>query len=355
MFSFEGHQMKNKKKESAISDKNSDSAPKTPYVFLSHDTRDAEVAELFAKLLASVTAGVLKCFRSSDKRGTQGIEYGVEWFPELMKRLKEASDVVCILTENSVNRPWILFEAGVAKGKLDTPILGLALGIPLGTANTGPFAQFQNSDDEEDSLVKLVTQLVRKIPGAEPDDAVVRQQVKTFKIKVIELLKKKPEKTKTAKEEPASVVKLFEEIKVMFNDLPARLDVSGLPQKRRRFKNIPAHLMDEIIFMGHKRNPLAAFILSLSLMRDEMPWVYDYGQELIRAAYRGDANEIKDVMHTFHEILEMTTHGPIARDLSGERCEYSSLMEICDRLHRMVEDVPMYILRHSKGKKLLAE
>lgn len=347
--------MKSKKKESAISDNNSDSAPKTPYVFLSHDTRDAEVAELFAKLLASVTAGVLKCFRSSDKRGTQGIEYGVEWFPELMKRLKEASDVVCILTENSVNRPWILFEAGVAKGKLDTPILGLALGIPLGTANTGPFAQFQNSDDEEDSLVKLVTQLVRKIPGAEPDDAVVRQQVNAFKIKVVELLKKKPEKSKVAKEEPATVVKLFEEIKVMFNDLPARLDVSGLPMKRRRFKNIPIHLMDEIIFMGHKRNPLAAFILSLSLLRDEMPWVYDYGQELIRSAYRGDANELKDVVRTFHEILEMSTHGPVARDISGERCEYSSLMEICDRLHRMVEDVPMFILRHSKGKKFLAE
>lgn len=76
--------MKSKRKGSHISNKSSDSEPKTPYVFLSHDTRDAEIAELFSKLLASVTAGVLKCFRSSDKRGTQGIEYGVEWFPELI-------------------------------------------------------------------------------------------------------------------------------------------------------------------------------------------------------------------------------------------------------------------------------
>ena len=80
-----------------------DSKPKSPYIFLSHDTRDADLAEAFSKLLSSVTAGVLKCFRSSDKRGVQGIEYGVEWFPELMKRLQEASDVVCLLTENSVS------------------------------------------------------------------------------------------------------------------------------------------------------------------------------------------------------------------------------------------------------------
>src|SRR5690349_9096002 len=91
---------------------------KQSLVFISHDTRDAEIAEAFSKLLSSVSAGVLKSFRSSDRKGTQGIEYGVEWFPEIMKKLDEASDIVCLLTQTSVERPWILYEAGVAKGKL---------------------------------------------------------------------------------------------------------------------------------------------------------------------------------------------------------------------------------------------
>lgn len=110
-----------------------------PLVFISHDTRDAELAEAFSKLLSSVSAGVLKSFRSSDKRGNQGIAYGVEWYPEIMKKLNEASDVVALLTHHSVDRPWILYEAGVAKGKLDTPLLGIAIGIPLNKANNGPF------------------------------------------------------------------------------------------------------------------------------------------------------------------------------------------------------------------------
>ncbi|MFM2397867.1 MAG: hypothetical protein RL341_24, partial [Pseudomonadota bacterium] len=137
-------------------------------VFVSHDSRDAEIAEAFSRLLSSVSAGVLKSFRSSDKKGNQGIEYGIEWYPEIMKKLGTASDVVCLLTPNSMNRPWILFEAGVAKGKLDTPVHGIALGIPLSSAATGPFAQFQNLDDDEDSLTGLVMQLVGRIPNAEP-------------------------------------------------------------------------------------------------------------------------------------------------------------------------------------------
>lgn len=59
-----------------------------------------------------------------------------------MKKLDDASDVVCLLTKHSVDRPWILYEAGVAKGKLNTKLLGVSIGIPLNIANNGPFAQF---------------------------------------------------------------------------------------------------------------------------------------------------------------------------------------------------------------------
>ena len=41
-----------------------------PLVFISHDSRDAEFAEAFSKLLSSVSAGVLKSFRSSDRKGS---------------------------------------------------------------------------------------------------------------------------------------------------------------------------------------------------------------------------------------------------------------------------------------------
>jgi len=101
------------------------SAAVGPLVFISHDNRDAELAEALSKLLKSVSAGMIKTFRSSDKKGTEGIDFGDEWYKRLMAKLQLTTDVICLFTENSLDRPWILFEAGVAKGKLNTPVIGI--------------------------------------------------------------------------------------------------------------------------------------------------------------------------------------------------------------------------------------
>lgn len=49
-------------------------------VFVSHDNRDADLAEAFGNLLADVSGGTLKSFRSTDKRENAGIGFGVEWY-----------------------------------------------------------------------------------------------------------------------------------------------------------------------------------------------------------------------------------------------------------------------------------
>src|SRR5713226_472947 len=157
------------------------SGSSAPLVFISHDGRDAELAEAFSKLLKSVSAGMIKTFRSSDKKGTEGIDFGDEWYKRLMTKLQSTSDVVCLFTERSLDRPWILFEAGVAKGKLNTPVVGVALGVPLSRVNAGPFYQFQNMYDTEGDLTKLVNQLARRVPGLELDVDVVKVQVAAFK------------------------------------------------------------------------------------------------------------------------------------------------------------------------------
>jgi hypothetical protein len=163
-----------------------------PLVFISHDTRDADIAEAFADLLQDASGGVLRSFRSSDRKGTSGIEFGAEWYLAIMERLKDATDVVALLTEQSLGRPWLLYEAGVAKGRLDAVVFGLAVGVPLDRASVGPFAQFQNSSDDEDSLTKLVLQLIRRNPDANPREEAVRRQVVAFRASSEQLLRKRP-------------------------------------------------------------------------------------------------------------------------------------------------------------------
>lgn len=307
-----------------------------PLVFISHDTRDAELAEAFSNLLKSVSAGVLKSFRTSDRRSNQGIEYGIEWYPEIIRNIQSASDVVCLLTERSVNRPWILFEAGMAKGKLDTPILGVALGIELKTASTGPFAQFQNCADDDESLTKLVFQLVNRIPGSEPDRETIRFQVGKFKSSIEGTLKSlstpatpaASAKRQKLDEIENSSAKLFEEIKIMFQDLPSRIERAEMPRGTKRRRRFHPAMVEEIMFGS--QNPMLGVRVGLSLLREVLPWVYDEGCVLlVKLQAAKTATARKRLLVEFEELLMMSTRSSyIEKFLVESEEDYRLLREL---------------------------
>jgi hypothetical protein len=333
----------------AVSDELISNNSKTPLVFISHDTRDAEIAEAFSILLSSVSAGVLKSFRSSDNKGRQGMEFGVEWFPEIMKKLDEASDIVCLLTHHSVDRPWILYEVGVAKGKLNSTVLGVALGIPLQTAMSGPFAQFQNCEDDEEALTKLVMQLVRRIPNSEPVEAVVKSQVKTFKTTLAEILKKQPGKKKQdapEEKDDASVVKLFEEVKLMFQDLPSRIDrrLDSDMSRKRKFRIHPM-MFEEMAHIGGKgRDQSFAFLIMLSFLKEDYSWLYEIGLESYRSIKTAKTGaEKKKIYHDFKRVLEHAMEHPAIREMFGKSDEhYMHSKEFLHRMHHLIERLSMH-------------
>lgn len=321
-----------------------------PLVFISHDTRDAELAEAFSNLLKSVSAGVLKSFRTSDRRGNQGIEYGVEWYPEIIKNIQGASDVVCLLTKRSIDRPWILFEAGMAKGKLDTPILGVALGIELKDASTGPFAQFQNCGDDEKSLTKLVFQLVGRITNSEPDEETIKFQVGKFKQTIAEILKKLDTSSGTdgskksapnVKEIENSSVKLFEEIKIMFQDLPSRIERTSLLESRRKKRRIHPRLIDEMIHMS--KDIKTGIRIALSFYRDKFPWIYEEGIAVLNKIETSKTPaSSKRAFHDFEELLMFSIQNPIAEELLvDEKDDIYLIMELPRIIIRNMERIMM--------------
>jgi len=221
-------------------------------VFVSHDSRDADLAEAFANLLSDVSAGTLKSFRSSDKKGVSGIEFGAEWYATIMSQLDEATDVVALLTAQSIDRPWILYEAGVAKGKLETTVFGIALGVPLEKVSAGPFGQFQNCGDDEDSLTKLVMQLLQRNPDAAPREEAVRTQVRVFRQNVDSILKTrgKTKVTEAPASEEQNIAKLFEEVKAMVRELPERVDERVASASRPGFSKRRIHpaMLEDLMF-----------------------------------------------------------------------------------------------------------
>jgi hypothetical protein len=317
------------------------STPGSPLVFISHDARDAELAEAFGKLLKSVSAGMIKTFRSSDKKGREGIDFGDEWYKRLMTKLQSTSDVVCLFTERSLDRPWILFEAGVAKGKLDTPVIGVALGVPLSRVSAGPFYQFQNMDDSESDLTKLMHQIARRVPELEIDGDVVKVQVAAFKSAEAAILKKLTAaagKKETKEErEDSSVAKLVEEMKALPSRVAERLAESGEPLRRRKMRRFHPMMFDELMHMSGERGDPVGILMAASMVRDEAPWLYELAMEAYRAVKSGDPKVIERELMRLSRLSEFPMHRGFMEEFGlGSRESHMFLMEFPRMLQHLL-------------------
>ena len=306
-------------------------------VFISHDGRDAALAESFVNLLSDVSGGTLKSFRSSDKKGSTGIEFGAEWYKAIMSQLGDATDVVALLTRHSIDRPWILYEAGVAKGKLDTNVLGVALGVPLEKVSTGPFGQFQNCSDDEDSLTGLVIQLLRRNPDASPREEAVRMQVKVFLDGIKKLLPASQEPASQQSTNETGIAKLFEEVKVMVRELPERVDDRVRSVARRgsmkRVRRFHPMRLEELLFhpmiVDSRDGPAMGWLIFVSVFRDDFPWLYEVGVELYRALRSRDQRGIERARR---DLINLS--------------QFAGRSEFFHEMARGEDDEMYYIIRH---------
>jgi len=220
--------------------------------------------------------------------------------------------------------------------------LGIALGVPLEKVSSGPFGQFQNCGDDEDSLTKLVIQLLERNPEASPREEAIRRQVAAFLTNTETLRAPKGQPTNPAPTDETNVAKLFEEVKVMFRELPARVDervqsFSKRTMSRRLRRFDPSH-MEELMFHPpfekNRFGPAAAWLMIISMFRDDVPWLYDVGIEFYKTMRNGSKRRIEEGRSELIAILELATHTPILEGYSPRDGEDTRYL-----LHRLPEIV----------------
>jgi hypothetical protein len=322
-----------------------------PTVFISHDSRDADLAEAFGNLLTDVSGGILKPFCSSDRKGTRGIEFGEEWFKTIMTKLGEATDVVALLTQHSIDRPWILYETGVAKGKSGTPAFGVAIGVPLEKASSGPFAQFQNCAADDDSLTKLAIQLIRRNPDASPREEAVRRHVAAFLESVTNLMTKRGATGQgegAAKVDETTIAKLFEEVKVMFRALPDNVEEKLGRSMRKgimgRERELHPMMIEDMLFspmMDDKfGSPGLGWLIFVSMLRDDLPWFYELGMDVYRALESRNPERIVASTHKLRQCVEVVLRGPTGDMFMGREDIRSNRI-----LRHLPEMIDHYLIR----------
>jgi hypothetical protein len=104
-------------------------------VFISHITDEAPIAEALKVYLKRCFGESFPVFVSSDY---YSIATGEEWYRAILNAVTQASVVIVLLSRYSIDRRWINFEAGLARGAnvrvLPLTIRGLEpgeIGLPL--------------------------------------------------------------------------------------------------------------------------------------------------------------------------------------------------------------------------------
>ena len=103
-------------------------------IFLSHSSLDREIAAALKTLVQDLFGKGVAVEYSSDQEAGGGIPPGDKWLPWIIKKISAADKTYVLLTPNSMNKPWVLWESGAAAGVAlavdkPTPVVPITFGI----------------------------------------------------------------------------------------------------------------------------------------------------------------------------------------------------------------------------------
>ena len=85
-------------------------------VFISLTEQDTPIAEALRQAFADLFGDLVIVTFSTSKYLDEGIRHGEDWFEWIVKQVKACDFALILLTPASVQKPWILWEAGAVHG-----------------------------------------------------------------------------------------------------------------------------------------------------------------------------------------------------------------------------------------------
>ncbi|MEN6409509.1 MAG: toll/interleukin-1 receptor domain-containing protein [Anaerolineaceae bacterium] len=75
------------------------------HVFISHTNSDAYIAKAVTKVLNETFNGAIKFYLAMDN-----VAGGVKWKEELIQKIQNSDAIICIITPEAIDKPWIYVE-----------------------------------------------------------------------------------------------------------------------------------------------------------------------------------------------------------------------------------------------------
>ena len=161
-----------------------------PCLFISYHSIDVKIANAFYELILSAGGErVMPFYCEQDDR-----KYGEEWYKEITEKINKSKNMVCLLTRESCEKPWILYEAGIAKGKNKrVKAILIGDGMHQRDINNSPLALLQACSFKQKHIFHVVMQVLEDegyIPRTEKQRQ-IKEEVNRFVRRVNSILKKR--------------------------------------------------------------------------------------------------------------------------------------------------------------------
>lgn len=272
---------------------------------------------------------------------------GERWAQAVAKELETSNfGVICVTREN-VASPWILFEAGsLAKSLQGSRVIPLLLDLEFSEIG-GPLAQFQAKKVDKDGLSEVIQSVNQTAPQPVPE-ARARQLFDALWPQLEGNLASIPKQPAPAKpirphheilEELVSGVRSLE---VRFKSLEELM--SSDPTRSGRFRRrIHPFMQYEIPhILGEKPGDPVSILIVASMLRDDLPWLYELGVEAYRAAVSGDSEQARVSLRRFQRGAEMMVRGPFPVEELGVDPR---------TLHMVARELEHLMLREGSGEE----
>jgi hypothetical protein len=180
--------------------------------------RSQDVAGLLSDWLVCVIQAVRPWVSNRD------LDRGTLWFGEISDQLRDTSVGIICLTQENLNRPWILFEAGaLAKGLATSRVCTLLVDLEPQHIKD-PLAQFNHTMPNKNGMQQLIKTINSSISDRALDHRILEQVFETywpqFEKKFGEIIAKTKSKTP---EKPPKQEDLLEQILEQINSLNTRV------------------------------------------------------------------------------------------------------------------------------------
>ena len=323
-------------------------------VFISWSgNKSHKVALLFREWLPSVIQSVVPYVSSED------IDKGARWSTDIAKELEDSTFGILCVTKENLNAPWLSFEAGALSKTMDksfvTPFL---FDIKRSEVN-GPILQFQSTIFEKEDIKKLLS-TINKACGeeglSEPmlerafevwyplleknlneihdinDDDVQGDETdsETHMSTIIEeLLELSRDNQKLLRNPDTKVSDSLESIKQRLDYTLSMFERNSEMEDRRIARRNRTMYLDELLHgILPDCNKQYAFLILLSLVQDDFPWVYNMGKELIDIM-NSRANTPKKItaINDFRRLMMFSFDHPAMRENISRRKDSAILLK----------------------------